>query len=154
MITAHLPAGYILGQRLDRPERWVFAAALLGAVFPGFDFLFYVFVDHGRIHHHRYWVHIPFFWAILGAVALPLVWRTGARWPALAFLAAVFLHLLLDTLVGDIMWGAPVSTRLMSFFDVPPTYDFWLWSFIFHWSFLVEIAIWLAALLLWRRART
>lgn len=151
MITAHLPAGYILGQSLDRPERAVFAAALLGAVFPDFDFLFYIFVDHGRIHHHRYWVHIPFFWAIVSAVALPLLWRTRARWPAVAFLGAVFLHLILDTVVGDIMWGAPFSDRLVSLIAVPPAHDFWLWSFVFHWTFLLEILIWLMALLVWRR---
>lgn len=146
MITAHLPAGYLLSSGLDRRERLVLPAILLGSIFPDFDFLFFIFVDHGAIHHHRYWVHIPLFWFIVSAAVLPLTWRTKARWPIICFLAAIFLHLILDTVVGTIMWGAPFSTRLMSFFTVPRVYDFWLWSFVLHWTFLFEIAIWVAAI--------
>jgi len=151
MITAHLPAGYLLSRGMNRPERLVLPAILLGSVFPDFDFLFFIFVDHGAIHHHRYWVHIPLFWLIVSAVVLPLAWRTKARWPVIGFLSAIFLHLILDTVVGAIMWGAPFSTRLMSFFSVPRVYDFWLWSFVLHWTFLFEIVIWVAAIAVYTR---
>ena len=149
MITAHLPAGYLLGRGVNRPGRFVLPAALVGSIFPDFDLAYFVLIDNWSVHHHRYWVHVPFFWMILSAVILPLVWRTAARLPALAFLASVFLHLILDTVVGDIMWGAPFSARLVSFFDVPPSHDFWLWSFLLHWSFALEAAIWVAAVTLW-----
>ena len=56
------------------------------------------------------------------------------------------MHLFLDTIVGSIMWEAPFSTRLVSFFTVPRIHDVWLWNFVLHWTFLLEIAIWIAAL--------
>ena len=112
----------------------------------GTCFIFFIFVDHGAIHHHRYWVHIPLFWLIVSAVVLPLSWRSPAKWPVIGFLSAIFVHLFLDTIVGSIMWEAPFSTRLVSFFTVPRIHDVWLWNFVLHWTFLLEIAIWIAAL--------
>lgn len=145
MITAHLPAGYLLSRGLQRPERLVLPAVLLGSIFPDFDFIFFIFVDHGAIHHHRYWVHIPLFWLGVSAVILPLSWRSRAKWPVIGFLSAIFVHLFLDTIVGGIMWEAPFSRRLISFFTVPRIHDVWLWNFVLHWTFLLEIAIWIAA---------
>ncbi len=73
MITVHLPAGYLLGRGFNRPGRFVLPAALVGAVFPDFDLAYFVLIDNWSVHHHRYWVHVPFFWMILCAVILPVV---------------------------------------------------------------------------------
>ncbi len=122
--------------------------ALTGAVFPDLDMLFFHFVDGGRIHHHRYWVHVPAFWAAVGVLALPvLAWR-GWLQQGLVFLAAIFLHLVLDTIGGGILWGAPFDDRLYSLVTVPATQSHWVLSFVLHWTFAAELLIWGVAIYL------
>lgn len=154
MLTAHLPSGYLLARGIGWPGGAVMGAALLGAVAPDFDMLWFHFVDNGAVHHHRYWPHIPALWALVAAVALPLAARLNLWRPALAFFAAITLHLLLDTISGGILWGWPVSDRLMSLTTVAPTHSNWVWSFVFHWTFLFELLIWAATLTLLFRNRS
>lgn len=151
MLTAHLPSGYVLARALRANTRVIMGAALLGAVAPDFDMLWFHFVDHKAFHHHHYWVHIPAFWAGVSLVLLPLIaiFKRAALAPALVFLAAIFLHLILDSLVGEIAWLWPVSRELYALFEVPATRSHWVWSFIFHWSFGAELAIWATATWLW-----
>ena len=155
MILAHLPSGYLLARGFGARRGPLLWAALAGAVAPDLDMLWFHLVDQGAIHHHRYWVHAPGFWALTGLVALPLLrWlRPVLLAPAAMFLAGVFLHLLLDTLVGGIMWGWPVSTRLFQLAEVPATQSHWVLSFLLHWSFLAEIGLILWAALLFLTAR-
>lgn len=154
MLTAHLPAGYLLAGKLKGPRTPVLWAALLGSIFPDFDLAFFFLVDHHSIHHHRYWVHIPLFWLLIGAVAFPAL-RKSTHLPALsAFFAAIFLHLILDTLVGGIMWGAPFSDRLYNWVTIAHGQGQWVKAFIFHWTFLLEIAVWCAAAALYWSRRT
>lgn len=145
MLTAHLPSGYVLGKSLPWPGRWVMPVALLGAVLPDLDLLFFYFVDGQRIHHHRYWVHIPAFWALVAALSLPiLAWRGWLR-PGVVFFVAIAVHLLLDSVSGGILWAAPFDTRLYSLVTVPATQGHWILSFLLHWTFLFELLIWAIA---------
>ncbi|WP_282092554.1 metal-dependent hydrolase [Epibacterium ulvae] len=154
MLTAHLPSGYVLG-RLGPQMRYGMAAALIGAVLPDFDMIWFLFVDEGRIHHHRYWVHIPLFWACIAAILLPVIalWWRHCLGVALIFFTAILLHLLLDTVSGGILWAVPFNDHLYHFITVPATQSSWVWSFILHWSFVAEITIWGGAYVLWRKAR-
>lgn len=154
MLIAHLPSGYLLG-RAGGARGPAMAAALFGAVAPDLDMFWFHFVDHGRVLHHEYWTHLPAFWLIAGLVTLPLLRLFAPRClrPAGFFLAAVFLHLVLDTFVGGIFWGWPVDHRQIALAVVPATHDHWVMNFILHWSFLPEIAITLAAIWLWWRDR-
>lgn len=151
MLTAHLPSGYVLARSTDPGIRWLMPAALIGAVLPDLDMLFFHFVDGGRIHHHRYWVHVPAFWVAIATVSLAVLART--RWFAtgIVFFAAIFLHMLLDTISGGIMWAAPFNDHLYTLVTVPPTQDHWIASFLLHWTFLLEVMIWGLAFYLWRR---
>ncbi|WP_284163840.1 metal-dependent hydrolase [Frigidibacter sp. SD6-1] len=151
MLTAHLPAGYVLARGLRAPDRRAMGAALLGSVVPDFDLIFFYLVDDRAFHHHRYWVHIPAFWAAVALVALPLLWRTVWRLPALFFFAAILLHLILDSLAGSIMWLAPFDDGLYALVTVPPTRSHWILSFMLHWTFIAELAIWGCALALFYR---
>ncbi|SDS57758.1 inner membrane protein [Halopseudomonas sabulinigri] len=161
MLIAHLPSGYILSSYLIERVRtlpvsavWVIAAGMLGAVAPDFDMLYFLFVDHGQTHHHRYMTHWPSLW--LGLIALSLGWRWLARRSAVAWLLLVFslggmLHVLLDTLAGDIWWFAPLVDQRYALVKVTARYQPWWLNFIMHWVFLVELAI--CAWAFWRFRR-
>jgi inner membrane protein len=142
MILAHLPAGYILARGMRQHWGPTFAAIMVGSVFPDLDMVWFHLVDHGAIHHHRYWVHAPGFWALLGAVVLPLMALTKRPLlPAIGFLASVLIHLILDSVGGGIMWLWPFSTDLFALIEVPATQSHWVLSFLLHWSFVAELAL-------------
>lgn len=155
MLTAHLPSGYVLGKTLQRHVRipYLMPAAICGAVLPDFDMIWFVFVDQGAIHHHRYWVHVPLFWFCVALVALPILTRCLPAYlgTAYVFFAGLLLHLLLDSISGGILWGAPFSDHLFSLITVPATQDHWVLSFLLHWSILPELLIWGWAIFLWHR---
>lgn len=153
MLIAHLPSGYLLGRRAGGAA---LVAALIGSVAPDFDMLWFHLVDHGRVLHHAYITHIPGCWLIAAAVVLALTRLLAPSWLTVAamFFAGVFVHLVLDTLVGGIMWLWPFDDRLISLAVVPARFDHWVTSFLLHWSFLTEIAITLlAGWFLWRDRR-
>lgn len=161
MLTAHLPSGYCLVKGLSKKlskgselTGWAFFAAVLGAVFPDFDMLFFYFVDDRSIHHHRYWVHVPAFWLVVSAIVLPVLWRTTYKTVALWFLAGVLLHLLLDSIGGGIMWLAPFNDHLFELMTVPASQSHWILSFILHWTFVLEMLIWGTAIYLYIKARS
>lgn len=150
MLTAHLPSGYLLGRLLPRAVPFAIPVAMVGAVLPDVDMIWFHFVDNGTIHHHRYWVHVPAFWAAVAVVVLPLAWWMGRLGMALVFFAAILMHLVLDTISGGILWGAPFSDHLFALVEVPATYGHWIISFMLHWTFLAELVVWGLAIALWR----
>ena len=154
MLTAHLPSGYVAGRlagKVSRPIPLAMPVALVASVLPDLDMIWFHLIDRGAVHHHRYWVHIPAFWAAVAALTLPILWRRRWRATALLFFAVIFLHLALDTIGGGILWAAPFSDQLYSLLIVPPDHGHWIASFLLHWSFALELAIWVWAFVLWRR---
>ncbi len=145
MLTAYLPSGYCLA-KIGRLRGMALGAALIGAVFPDVDMVFFHLVDEKAIHHHRYWVHIPVFWAVVAVMTLPILWRTRLRSAALVFFAAILLHLVLDSIGGGVMWLAPFNRDLLAFVTVPPSHGHWVASFILHWTFALEVCVWAGAL--------
>jgi hypothetical protein len=121
---------------------------LVGSILPDFDLIWFYAIDARAFHHHLYWTHMPAFWAVL---AVP-IWLAGKYLnqplAALGFLLAIGLHLFLDSLVGGAAWLWPVSAHLFSMAEVPATHANWILSFVFHWSFLLELLIIFSALFL------
>ena len=153
MLTAHLPSGYLLARAVPKGITALMPVALVGAVFPDIDMIWFHLVDHRAFHHHFYWVHIPAFWAAVAVVVLPLAAWAGRLATAAVFFAAILIHLVLDSIGGGILWGAPVSDHLFTLVEVPAVRSHWVWSFIFHWTFLAELLIWGAAVLLWLKRK-
>ena len=149
MIIGHLPSGYLLGRSLGLGGAPL-AATVVGGVFPDFDMIWFYLVDDRAFHHHYYWVHLPLFWGIMGPALLGATWLLARRALPLvmAFLAGIALHLVLDTFAGGIAWALPFSDHLYSLVTVPATQSHWVLSFILHWSFLPELALWTAAIFL------
>ena len=149
MLTAHLPSGYIIARLVRRPVPYLMPAALIGAMLPDLDMLWFHLVDHGAVHHHRYWPHIPLIWLGIAALSLPILHRFGLAATGLVFFGAILLHLLLDTIAGGILWGYPLDDTLFALTVAPAAYSNWVLSFMLHWTFLLEIAVWLWAIRLW-----
>jgi hypothetical protein len=126
----------------------VIAAAALGAVFPDFDLIrFYLFDNHQR-HHHDYWTHIPAIWGLiaLGWWALMKAFNRRFGTLPLVFIAAVFSHLVLDTMAGEIEWAWPFFSHGFTLVTVPATHVKWYLSFLTHWTFALEIFVSITAL--------
>ena len=155
MISAHLPAGYLVGRLAARDAR-ILAAVVVGAILPDIDMLWFHLVDHGRTHHHLYPTHWPLFWLALCLPAFALAatagWRRTAR-SVLALLAGTWLHLALDTVAAPVFWAMPFAAAPIELIEVPARHGNWLLSFLLHWTFGLELMIWLAAIFLWRQRR-
>ncbi|MEP5760212.1 MAG: metal-dependent hydrolase [Litoreibacter sp.] len=134
-------------------KRLAFAAAVAGAVLSDIDILFFYFVDGRAIHHHRYWVHVPLFWAIVAGTTLPILWKSRFKSVGFAFFAAIYMHLILDSISGGIMWLAPLNTDLWALFTVTPSHSHWILSFLLHWTVLFEALIWATAIYLYAKGR-
>ncbi len=122
----------------------------MGSIFPDFDMIFFYFVDDRQYHHHRYWTHLPVYWFAISAALLLGFSRLRSCVShvelAAVFIANVFLHLVLDTIVGDIWWLYPFVDRPYRLAIVPALYHPWWLNFILHWSFAIETIIIGAAL--------
>jgi inner membrane protein len=146
MFIAHLPAGYILTKTLQKKlgtSKYLFLG-LLGSVVVDIDIIYFYLIDNRQNLHHGYWIHVPFYWMIIAIVTILLFWMMKKRKYIIAsiiFFGNVFLHLFLDTLVGKIEWLYPLSNKGYYLFDVPAVYDFWVWNFVFHWTFFIEVGI-------------
>ncbi|MDR3054139.1 MAG: metal-dependent hydrolase [Zoogloeaceae bacterium] len=163
MITAHAPSGYILAKALI--ARWrsppglpvsaraAILIAVIGALAPDFDMMYFYLVDAAQTHHHRYFTHWPIVWLTLMALSALFfrLTRSALAFAILLFCACAFLHLILDTLVGDIWWLAPFQDKPYALFTVPARFSPWWLNFFLHWSFVAELLIWVWAIRMYRR---
>lgn len=126
------------------------AAGILGSILPDFDMFYFYFIDNRQHHHHRYWTHIPIFWLGLISIAGILLLIFKRRYlPILSIFAFnIFAHLIADSVVGDVWWLYPFIDEPYAFFTVTARYSPWWLNFIWHWSFLIELAIVFSAIYL------
>ncbi len=158
MLTAHLPSGYLIGRLIEknRPQRQIMATALIGALIPDLDMLYFHFVDFGRTHHHLFITHWPLAWLAIGLPVIALYHVTGqtfSRNMAVTFLGAVMLHLCLDSIAAPVFWLMPFTQGQIELVQVPANYPHWIISYLLHWTFALELAIWLAAIFAYMRVR-
>lgn len=163
MFIAHAPSGYLLAtQFVDRartlPVRAsvAVAAGVIGALASDFDMLWFYLVDARQTHHHKYISHWPVLW--LSLLLLALLWRHTRPLSAGAAVLGIFsagglLHMVLDSVVGDIWWFAPFIDRPFALFTVPALHTPWWLNFLLHWSFALELAICVGAVITFRHRR-
>jgi hypothetical protein len=161
MFIAHAPSGYLLATAMIRKlgashvaAATVIFATIAGALVPDLDMFYYYLVDHGKVHHHRYVTHWPIVW--IGLSAGCALWLRFASDKKHALLALMFcfgavMHMVLDTMVGDIWWFAPFVDKPYALFTVPSLFQPWWLNFILHWSFAVELVLLVWALLVYRK---
>lgn len=156
MLIAHAPAGYLVSRQLS-DNKYVILLGLLGSVLPDIDMLYFYCFDNQRHHHHEYWSHIPYYWFLILLFVFPIscfVNRAVVRGLIVMF-ANIFLHLFLDTMwSGGIQWLYPFSDKMVSFLEVPTRWsakeiyygvEGWVWNFLLHPSFLVELTLFILA---------
>ena len=157
MFIAHLPAGYlatrlILHRQPAPPpvRRRLLALGMIASVLPDLDLLWFYFVDHRRQVHHAYLQHLPLAWIPLVAAAALVLWMRRAHrtaWLAMLIVAAnILLHLVLDTTAGGIRWLWPFTNAEFAMSHVEARHQAWYLNFVFHWTFVLEVAILAAAL--------
>ena len=151
MFIAHLPAGYLLSRlhpTLKKHRIWV----MIGAILPDLDMLYFIIVDAGMTHHHSYLTHRPALWAcllLLSQVVRP--WFLSR--PLMALSIGGLLHMVLDSMVGAINWGWPAWDWGAPIIVVPAQYDWWVMSFLMHWTFGVELLICVVAAVCFNQQR-
>jgi len=166
MFIAHLPAGYLWTRFIVRKRRLaevpspryrlLMTLGLIGSLLPDVDMLYFYLIDNRQHLHHGYWTHIPVYWLVLfGATLLigRLLRKPLVSPAAIVLFSNVFIHLGLDTIAGKVRWLAPFSNRDFVLAEVPARYGWWVWNFVFHWTFLLEITILVAALVMFLRSR-
>ncbi len=151
MLIAHAAAGYIVAKwfisfkPVHMRNRYWETVGVIGGLLPDIDMFYFYWVDQGKVHHHRYITHWPVFWLLCLSISW-LCWQRNKQnaWAATILLLGIngCIHLLLDTIVGDIWWLMPWLDKPFSLFTVPALYQSWYWNFILHWSFAFELLIW------------
>ena len=142
MFIAHLPAAYLLSRCHPGLTR-VAPALLIGSVLPDVDMFWFAFVDSST-HHHHLITHRPAVW--IAVLVCGLFWTA-----AMGLGLGALLHLSFDSIAGQIAWGWPLTHHATPLVEVPARYEWWVWSFLTHWTFALEIVICLAAAWVCRR---
>lgn len=153
MFIGHLPGAYVaLNLITPQASRVFMTAALVGSVLPDVDMLWFYLVDGRQTHHHDFITHRPAVWALLGLIGL--LWPAG-RAVLTGLAIGGLIHMALDSIVGSIAWAWPVSTAAHPLVVVPASQDWWVMSFVLHWTFAVELVLCALAVTLWitRRKR-
>ncbi|MBU2566214.1 metal-dependent hydrolase [Patescibacteria group bacterium] len=146
MFIAHLPAGFCLTKYIQQKARIkkFLLVGLFASILPDIDLIYFYLFDGKQHLHHDYWIHIPFYWLVLTVLTLAVIFFSKKKKSyiiAIIFFANIFLHLLLDTVVGKIMWLYPFTADAYSLFTVPNNHKNWILNFTLHWTFLIEICI-------------
>ena len=155
MFVAHIFAGYLLTRQIVTKRKTVVSSkqyylfGIFCSILPDIDLLYFYTIDHRQHIHHSYWTHIPIFWisVTLMLFLLSKLIRKNIGTYLLLLLANTLAHLLLDSVAGGIFWFYPLSEDYVRWFHIPSRFDWWVWNYIFHWTFLLEISIIASALL-------
>jgi len=98
-------------------------------------------------NHHQFLTHRPAVWLLALGIALAKRSR-----PAIALTLGALLHLCLDSVSGSINWAWPFGEYILGLIQVPRQPGWWVWSFVAHPVFLIEMTICAAALTTFWRA--
>ena len=128
---------------------------LAASVVPDLDLLYFYSVDRTD-HHHAFLTHWPITWLVLAGIGLFIAAVRRSR--AWAFGATFFgtgglLHLVLDSIAGEVRWFAPASEWSLTLVAVPPRFESWVLSLVTHWTFCIEVALVILAGAVWRFRR-
>ena len=156
MLIAHLPIGYFVTKAIlskvdctNSEFRFLFWCGIVSSFLPDFDLFYYYKIDNYQHHHHSYWSHIPIYWLgiTLFIFMLGKIFRKRIiSLITLIVLSNIMSHLFLDSITSKIKWLYPLTDSYFGLFNIMSRYDWWVWNFIFHWTFIIEVLLFLIAL--------
>lgn len=159
MFIAHLPAGYMLTKYIQQKSgnysQKLLWTGLVASIFPDIDLFYFYLVDNRQTLHHHYITHLPLAWLGLAAVLYSIFSIVGKKQYIIFLgvaLASVMLHMVFDSIAAGIYWLYPLLDMEINLVEVPATHDWWVWNFVFHWTFMLEISIIITALIVWIRS--
>jgi len=162
MFIGHTPAGYIITtlilNRLPNSDKniallWI---GIIASVAPDLDMFYFYLFDHQQHLHHSYWTHLPIYWVGITSILVIIAIIIKNRFFLVATIIGsinIFGHMVLDTIVGNIRWLYPFSITDIVMFKVPARYDWWVWNFFLHWTFIFELAVITMALIIFLNKR-
>jgi len=136
MYLAHLPSGYLLGKFLQnklKVDKYL-PYSLIGSIAPDFDLIYAEIVNYP--YDHRYLpTHTLFAW--LAGLLLFLMLRKLLSLKLdikvlIFFFSGVLTHLILDTIVGEIMWLYPFNRTFFGILKLREN---------FYWVVLAEFLV-------------
>lgn len=150
MFIAHLPAGYLLSKATLRHHQTpgLLALGCVASIAPDFDLAWWYFIDNKQINHHEYLTHKPILWVSILSIGMIISGLTRNHWLGWASLLTGLgglLHCLMDSWNSGIRWFWPISNTNYRLVDVAARFDPWWFNFLWHWSFVAELLILLAA---------
>ena len=158
MFIAHLPAGYLLtkaGTKLSNTHnKAIIFWTCLGSILPDIDIIYFYLIDNQSSHHRLYVTHWPLVW--IGLIVASLIVMGVNRKLGLITLClgiGSLLHMLLDSVAAPVLWLAPFSQAQLELITIPARFDNYIWSFVLHWTFALEIIICSVATVMFLRSR-
>ena len=155
MILAHPAAGYLITAfwesnvgKADRfaLESWqLHCIGFVAASLPDVDMVYQLIFDPREVSHRLYWSHTPIYWLIISLFMLSFLSFFGKKvYLYLAKLVSlqIFVHLLLDSVVGGLRWLYPWSLQRYGLVpSLPGPYAERHLRILFHWTFIFEVVI-------------
>ena len=147
-----MPAGYIVSKIQDKKAKPSYVVcSIIFSIWSDLDLFYYYFFDKTGAFHHTYFTHLPIialsgFFIMFPLIHLQRLKRFSSYY--WIFYINWGLHMICDTLTGGILWLYPFSNRLFTIISIPPISRSWIVSFVFHWSFIIElmIVVWAAVI--------
>jgi len=151
MLIAHIPAGYIISKPFNKDKKLsITLSSMIFSILPDLGLIYFYFFD-STISHRTFFPHLPIVMLIAFMITFPfyhLKFFEKFRIYYWLFFANWFIHLVLDTITERIFWMYPFSEHGFMLIEIPAVYDHWITSFVLHWSFALEIAIVVVAIVL------
>ena len=160
VILAHPAAGYLITafweSNVNKPDRFgleswqLYCVGFVAASLPDVDMVYQLIFDPREVSHRLYWSHTPIYWLAIFLLVLSFLSFFGKKvhlYLARFVSVQVFAHLVLDSVVGGLRWFFPWSAQRYGLVpSLPGPYAERHLRILFHWTFLFEVVIIVAAL--------
>ncbi|MCL2213318.1 MAG: metal-dependent hydrolase [Oscillospiraceae bacterium] len=153
MLIAHIPTGYLVAKAMKHEKKSLIFSSMLFSVLPDLGLIYFYLVSR-QVSHRTWFPHLPV--VLLGTFLVTFPFYHIKRFEKarpfyVLFFVNWLVHLVQDSFTEQIRWLYPIVDRGFGLIEIPANFDHWIISFVFHWSFLVEIAIALVALVVFVR---
>ena len=132
MFAAHTSIGYLstkLALKYSSHQEMrnrAYFFGVLGSVFPDIDLFWFYSLGQRAVHHHNYITHKPLAWLLIIIPVITYLLVKKSKWSivGICFFGNVMLHIITDTIVGNIHWLWPFVKGGTTLVVVTTRHDF------------------------------